>query len=453
MTGIPDALGRPVSRRRLLSAAAFVATAAGSAGLLAACGGDGDPERAGTSGSGDGTVSWQSWSNGPAEGQQHQQFSDDYAKMTGTKVTYQVVAGNYLAKMLDQFADGSAPDAFYIADSSLAKLIDNHSVQPLDDYLSQPDVALKFDDTFSGLSRWCKGLDGKIYGIPVDCSPKVMWFNKVILDDAEVSTDPATAFDSGTWTQDACGEMFSRVRASGKRAAVLENNWFDTLSWLTTFGGTTFDDAGKSIVDADDKSRSAGAWLLEQLKSGNIVYGSTLPKGQPPNSLFYSGQLATLGYGRWELPNLVKLPKSRMRYDIAPFPSEDGKTVAPVGVYTAAMAVNGNAKNKEGALKFLAYYCGAEGMRARLTAGDGPGSAVPSRSGLDNTVTADSNPPHAKFFLAAARNGYAMPLVLARDPGKLAELGAMLDSMLKPEPLKTLTTNTFLTTYANFLNA
>lgn len=453
MTGIPDALRRPVSRRRLLGSAALAATAVGSAGLLVACTGDGAPEKAGSSGTGDVAVSWQSWSNGPAEGQQHQKFSDDYTKMTGTKVTYQVVAGDYLAKMLDQFAAGSAPDAFYVADTSLAQLVGNQSLQALDDYLARSDVALKFDETFPGLSQWCKGLDGKVYGIPVDCSPKVMWFNKVVLDAADVSIDPAESFDAGNWTQDACGELFSQVRASGKRAAVLENNWFDTLSWFTTFGGTVFDDNGKSIVDTDEKSRSAGAWLLEQLKSGNIVYGSTLPNGQAANTLFYAGQLATLGYGRWELPNLAKLPKSRMRYDIAPFPSEDGKTVAPVGVYTAAMSVNGNANNKDGALEFLAYYCGADGMRARLTAGDGPGNAVPSRSGLDDTVTADDDPLHAEFFLRAAKNGYAMPLVLARDPDKYAGFAKMLDSMLAPEPLRTLTTDTFLTTYASFLNA
>jgi multiple sugar transport system substrate-binding protein len=429
---------------------------ASSGALLSACGGGTSGGAGGTSSGGakgGGTVSWESWSNGPGEGEQHKQFSADYQKKTGTKIVYQIVAGSYLAKILTQLAGGSAPDAFYVGDGDMAKLIESKAIEPLDDFLATPDAGLKFEDTYPGLGQWCKGTDGKVYGIPVDCNPKVMWFNKVVLTAAGVSQDPGAAFDAGAWTQQACTDMFTKITQSGKRAAVVENNWFDTVSWLTGFGGKAFDDKGKAVFDTDEKSKVAGAWLIEQFKNGNIVYGGTLPKGQAANALFYAGQLATLGYGRWELPNVAKLPKSRMDYDIAPLPSEDGKTVAPVAVYTAAMSVNAKAKNKEGAEKFLAYYCGAEGMKIRLTAGGGLGNAVPSRTGLDDTVTASNNPPHAKIFIESAKNGYAIPVILARNAEKIAKLPAMLDTMLLPDPLKSLTADKFLTTYANFLNA
>jgi multiple sugar transport system substrate-binding protein len=350
-------------------------------------------------------------------------------------------------------AGNTAPDAFYVGDSDISKVIESGSLEPLDDFLAKPDAGIKLSDTYPGLQKFVKGKDGKAYGIPVDCNPKVMWFNKVLLTAAGVSQDPGAAFDAGAWTQQACTDMFAKITQSGKRAAVVENNWFDTLSWLTTFGGKAFDDSGKAIFDTDEKAKAAGAWLVEQFKNGNIVYGGTLPKGQAANALFYAGQLATLGYGRWELPNVDKLPKSRMDYDIAPLPSEDGKTVAPVANYSAAMSVNTKAKNKDGALKFLAYYCGEEGMKARLTAGGGLGNAVPSREGLDDTVTSGGKPAHAKIFLESAKNAYAVPAVLAQNPEKSAKFGAMLDSMLLPDPLKSLTADKFLSTYANYLNA
>jgi hypothetical protein len=82
---------------------------------------------------------------------------------------------------------------------------------------------------------------------------------------------------------------------------------------------------------------------------------------------FYAGQLATLGYGRWVLPNLKKL-KGDVDYDIAPLPSEDGKTVMPVGIYTAAMAVNAKAKDKDAALRFLGDFVNVPVIRPpRLT--------------------------------------------------------------------------------------
>ena len=448
MSDTRDAPSRVVSRRRLLATSALaVFSVAGSGALLSACGGATLPSGAGSGEKTGGTVTWGSWAN-PGDAERFKKYSADYQTKTGTKVIYQVVSGDYLAKLLTQLSGGSAPDAFYVGDTQMAKLIESNVLEPLDTYLASPDATVKFADTYPGLSKWCKSTDGKIYGIPVDCNPHAFWFNKKVLTAAGVAQDPAAAFEAGAWNQAAVTDLLTKVKAAGKKGATLESNWFDIFSWVTTFGGTAFDDSGKAVFDTDPKAKAALEWLIEQVKSGNMTYGGSLPKGQGVDALFYTGQLATLGYGRSVLPNLKKL-KSTVDYDIAPLPSEDGKTVMPVAIYTKAMSVNAQAKDKDAALRFLGDFVNADGQKARLSGG---GNAVPSRAGLDDIVTEGNDPPHAKLFTEIAKNGYATPLLLARSPVKSNDFSNIMDSLLLPNNITATTADSFATKLAAFLN-
>lgn len=449
MSDTRDAHSRVVSRRRLLATSALAAfSGAGSGALLSACGAGTSPSATGSWAKRGGAVAWASWAN-PGEAERFETYSADYQAETGTKVSYQVVSGDYLAKLLTQLSAGTAPDAFYVGDTQMAKLIESNVLEPLDTYLASPDATVKFEDTYPGLSTWCKSTDGKIYGIPVDCNPHAFWFNKKVLTAAGVTRDPAAAFDAGAWNQGAMTDLLAKVQAAGKKGAALESNWFDICSWITTFGGTAFDESGKAVFDTDPKAKAALEWLIEQVKNGNMTYGGSLPKGQGVDALFYAGQLATLGYGRWVLPNVTKLKKT-VKYDIAPLPSEDGKTVMPVGIYTAAMSVNVKAKDKDAAHHFLGDFVNADGQTARLSGG---GNAVPSRAGLDDIVTDGNDPPHARLFTEIAKNGYATPQVLARDPVKAANFPNIVDSLLLPNNITAITADTFATKLAAFLNA
>jgi multiple sugar transport system substrate-binding protein len=448
MSDTRDASSRVVSRRRLLATSALAAfSRAGSGALLSACGRGTFPSGAGSGEKTGGTVTWGSWAN-PGEAERFKRYSTNYQAKTGTKVIYQVVSGDYLAKLLTQLTGGSAPDAFYVGDTQMAKLIESNVLEPLDTYLASPDATVKFEDTYPGLSKWCKSTDGKIYGIPVDCNPHAFWFNKKVLTAADVTPDPAAAFEAGAWNQNAMTDLLTKVKAAGKKGAALESNWFDVCSWITTFGGTAFDESGKAVFDTDPKAKAALEWLIDQIKTGNIIYGGSLPKGQGVDALFYAGQLATLGYGRWVLPNLKKLKKT-VDYDIAPLPSEDGKTVMPVGIYTAAMAVNAKAKDMDAALRFLGDFVNADGQKARLSAG---GNSVPSRAGLDDVVTEGNDPAHAKWFTEIAKNGYARPLILARSPVKSNDFSNIMDSLLLPNNITATTADSFATKLAAFLN-
>jgi multiple sugar transport system substrate-binding protein len=446
MTDSTNALrGATISRRRLLGSAGLAGAAVMA---LSACGNGSSGGPGGSAGGGGGgaggaggSLTWGSWAN-PGEGERFKQYSKEYQQKNGTAVTWQQVVGDYQSKLLTQLAGGTAPDAFYVGDSSMAPLVASGKLVDLTDYLNSPDSPTKPDSTFPGLIQWCKGAKGGLYGVPVDCNPKVFWFNKGLLEQAGVTTNPAAAFEAGSWNQAALDDLLTKMKGTGKRGMVVEANWFDFASLITTFGGTAFSEK-EAVFDQDPKALEILGWLFDHFKAGTITYGGSLPKGQGVDALFYGGQLATIQYGRWILPNLKKL--KNLQFDIAPMPSDTGKDVKPVAVYTAAMAVNTDAKNKDGALKFMANYVSVDGQRSRLSGG---GNAVPSQSGLDEVVTEGGLPEHGKYFLDVAAKGYAIPLVIARKAEVSTNLGTEMDKVIKGGA----DAKTFATKIAAFIN-
>jgi multiple sugar transport system substrate-binding protein len=440
VTDIKDAIGRNVSRRKFLTGIAAGAGLAASGGLLAACGGGstggpgGGAGGGGGGGAGSGSLTWANWAN-PGEAERFKKFSTDYASKNNVKVTYQTVTGTYATKMVTQLAGGSAPDAFYVGDDLMAKAIQSGSVLALDDYLASSDAAVKVADIYPGLLPWCKK-DGKIYGLPVDCNPKVFWFNKKMLATAGVTSDPAAMQEAGTWNQAALDDLLTKVKATGKRGLVFEANWFELCGWITALGGKAVDDKGNAIFDTDPKAVEIIGWILDHINAGTITYGGSLPKGQGVDALFYGSQLATITYGRWILPNVKKL--KNFEYDIAPLPSASGKDIAETAVYCAAMSVNAKAKDQAAALKFTGNFVNADGQKFRLSGG---GNAVPCINGLDDVVTEGNLPAHGAWFSEVAKKGYTTPQVLVENPTASTNFSANLNTLILSKPdAKTLAT-------------
>lgn len=432
MTEVKDALGRAVSRRSFLGTTALAGLGVAGAGtLLAGCGGGSGSGGSGGSGDGGkkeggGPITWANWAN-PGEAVRFKEFSADYTKQHGVQVTWQQVVGDYQPKIMTQLAGGAAPDAFYVNTEMMSTLISSNKAVALDDFLSSADSPVKVEDFHPGLMPWCKGEDGKLYGLPVDCNPLVVWYNKGMLTEAGVTEDPGASFAAGKWNQATFDDVLTKIKATGKRGIVVEAAWADFTSWITTWGGTAFDpDSGKCVWDTDPKAQEALAWLFDHFKAGTITYGGSLPKGQGAEQLFYAGQMAMVTKGRWILPNLKKL--KNLQYDLAPYPSPDGKTVMPVNIPVAAMSVQTGAKDKDASLMFLGRYCNADGQKFRLSGG---GNAVPAVSGLEDIVLEDNLPPGGKFFNEVAKVGYAIPLIIATNPKVATNIQPTIDAIIK----------------------
>jgi multiple sugar transport system substrate-binding protein len=445
-----DALVRNLSRRSFLGTGALAAGAVAATSVLTACGGGttGGPGGntgggGGGGGKGGGSVTWASWAN-PGEAERFKKYSADYQSKKGTKVTYQTVVEPYAQKIVTQLAGSAGPDAFYVGDNLMAKVISSGQVVDLSDYLSSADAAIKEADIYPGLMKWVKkdGTTG-VYGLPVDCNPKVFWFNKKLLTDAGVTQDPAAMQEAGTWNQAALDDLLTKVKASGKRGLLWETSWFDICGWITTFGGKAFDDKGKVIFDTDPKALEVLDWIFQHLGDETITFTGALPKGQNGDALFYASQVATVQFGRWILPNVKKL--KNFDYDIAPLPSASGKDISETAVYCAAMSVNSKSDDIETAKKFAGDFVSKEGQKFRLSGG---GNAVPCVNGIDEVVTEGNLPAHGKWFSDVAKKGYTTPQVLVENPEVASSYQAKLQALV----LAKTDYKTFATKAANLMN-
>ena len=195
-----DALGRTVSRRsfvgyhrtgrperRRRGDARRPVAAAAAAGRAAAPAEQGDA----ATGQG-GTVTW---GTGPTRARPSGsgEVSKDYEAEYQTKVTFQIVTGDYTAKLLTQLAGGSAPDAFYVNTEGMAKLIESKNIIDLTEFADKPDSPVKIEDFYPGLLPWCTGHGKGTYGLPVDCNPLVFWFNQDMLAAAGIEQNPVAA--------------------------------------------------------------------------------------------------------------------------------------------------------------------------------------------------------------------------------------------------------------------
>lgn len=434
-----SSFSRPVDRRTVMRAGLLGALGIAVTPALAACGGGSGGGQAAT-----GPVSWAAWAN-PGEAERYKDFAKELEKKLGTKVDFQAVVGDYQAKLLSQLAGGAAPDAFYVGDAQMAQMIQAKQVIDLSDYLDSANAAVKLDEFPEGLYQWCKPADGNgLYGLPVDCNPSVLWFNKDVLAAAGVTTDPVQQFEAGTWTPDALADALTKVRDGGKKGMIFSNWWFEWCGWVTTFGGVLFDDAGKAVFDTDPKAQEGLEWLFEQYRSGNMTYAGSLPKGQGADALFFAGQSAFVNVGRWILPSLKDL---KFGYDIAPLPSPSGKDIMPVPVATAAIAVNAKAKNPEKALELVGNYVNSEGQKFRLSNG---GNAVPSINGLEEIAGEGGVPANGKLFSDVVSKGYAIPVPMVANAKVATGWPTLADKLLK-DPATT--AKSFSTELAKFINS
>jgi len=359
-------------------------------------------------------VTWSSWGN-TGEVALLKQFSENYnSSQSAIKANYiPVPTDGYEAKLLTQLNGGTAPDAFYSGDATIATLIKNQSVLDLTELLSGDTSKSKPEDFAGDLWGPAQTADGRYFGVPVDCNPIVLWYNKKVLQDAGVTEMPADSYEAGTWNWDTFQSIVDQVIASGKRAFVSGNSIY---SWLTANGATIYKD-GQFVANSDPKALEAFSWVQENLEAEKFTFAGGLPQGQGEDVMFMSGQLAFTALGRWVLP--IFRQNDNLDCDIVPYPTNTGNKIEPASVAVAYWVINAATEHVDETFDFYTNFVSPEGQQARLSTG---GNAVPSIKGVEEIVTSDAEPEHAQYFLDARNVGYGPFREEAGTPGLINEL-------------------------------
>jgi multiple sugar transport system substrate-binding protein len=208
--------------------------------------------------------------------------------------------GQYAPKLLLMHISGRTPDAGYLDLSSGAVFIDNGVAADLAPYI-ESDERFRLDDYFANTVD-CFRRDGRIYGIPLDFTPMVMYYNKRLFDAAGV------AYPRDGWTWDEFVATAGRLTipaadASGPMKQYgmhFENVMPFWIVWLWNGGGDVLSPDGRRASGWLDGPRSVDAidFLLRLMYEHRIAPSlhETAALGQ---DLFRAGRAAMDVKGHW----------------------------------------------------------------------------------------------------------------------------------------------------------
>ncbi len=225
-------------------------------------------------------------------------------------------------------------------------------------------------------------IDGKIVAFPWRGAAYYTYYNKKLFEKAGIPT-PDTYVKNGTWTWDKFSEV-SKQLASGDGTVYGSSSYIWGVSQL-------FMEAQKlkPIISADGKIDYDGEILhwyklrkeLEEAKAMWPLIDMKVTKTHYSKQ-FYDGKAAMLLIGEW-FPGFMITGRDKNilvgfswnDWGITRLPS-DGKTYATIGTPTFNH-VTSYAKNKEAALRFIAWMGGPEGAKLAAEAGYLPALITP----------------------------------------------------------------------------
>ena len=388
--------------RRLLAVGAASAVMIG----LAACSGGGGA-------SDEHTVVWSTWGT-PEELTRFEEFNDEFMKRhPDITVELQPVASysDYHSKLLAQLTSNTAPDVFYIGDDKIGQFVDAKVLAPLTKLMESDASQTHPDDFFPGLFGAAEQ-DGEIFAAPNDSNPDVLWYDKQALAAAGITEDPAALAEDGEWTTEKYLEMNDKLAAAGLTGSMFWNYWATHYSWISSQGGTAYDDSGAFVGNDDATTVDAVDTLGRYFQDGTFVVADSMPEGAGADSVFVTHKAGFFSQGRYTI-GTVESAGEQDSYDIVRWPTPDGQA-APTGVATSYLAINGKTKAKDAAFTFWTEFLSAEGQVFRLQGG---GNAVPSIKGADEVVLEDGYPAHAQTFLDMRDIGFEDYAAEAVVPG------------------------------------
>ncbi|WP_085522961.1 ABC transporter substrate-binding protein [Tuberibacillus sp. Marseille-P3662] len=373
------------------------------------------------------TLKMSAWGN-PEELKVYQRGVDAFMeKNPNIKVEIiPIPSDSYEQKLMTELSGGKGPDVFYVGDATMAKLAKNQSVISLTDFMKTSDSYTK-DDLYSDGLWGAAKQNSKIYGIPVDCNPLVLYYNKKLFKELGIKS-PQEYFEENDWNWETFKKVTGKFKDAGKYGFVQDSAYGTMASWVWSNGGLVYDKEGNYVLDTNKKAQEAIQYINGLVQDGRAIYAGSLPKGQGLEAMFMSRQVGMVAAGRWLTPLFSK--NGSLEFDYIYWPTNTDEKYNPVQIPTAYLSVNANTEHQKAAKKFVTFYTSKMGQKTRLSQA---GNAIPSVKGINDVVLENAKVEHADYLLKGRQNGVAngSPRLFAGNvPGLQQDMSDIYDLML-----------------------
>ncbi len=336
-------------------------------------------------------------------------------------------SGEYVQKMLLNFVAGTQPDVMVLDASSAAVFVENGLLQDLTPFI-QKDAQMQLQDYFPNVVDIDRRGD-KLYAIPGDFTPMVMYYNKDLFDQAGVP------YPKAGWHFEKFLETAQRLTTPERQYGFVFSNWMPGwVMWLWNNGGDVLSPDGKvaaGYFDSPANVHTVG--FLRDLIKKHRVAPSLSEVASMGVDLFANGQAAMTISGHWSMVGYKNAPKDsegkpkidwkRLGVVELPHNTPQGHTV----MYEAGFAIPKGAKHPDLAWELVKMWTGYR-LQSQYNAS---GIAICARKDVSQERAAD---PIEREFLAIVPQ--ARPPWGARVEGYEAveRIGkSMMDSVLNTE--------------------
>lgn len=258
--------------------------------------------------------------------------------------------GQYRPKLIMEHVAGVAPDVASIDMSSGADFVNNGLLMDLRPFIEKdPDFKPSdfFDNLWSIASR-----DGRIYAVPLDFTPMVMYYNKQLFDQAGVPYPR----DGWTWDEfrDTCRKL--TIRKPGVARPVQWGFYFENempywITWLWSGGGDVLSPDGSRASGYFDGEKSVQAVeFLTDLVLNDRTASHPRDRAALGLNFFLKGLAALDLRGHWMM---IDYRAAGLDVGVTTIPTRDGKPTTVM--YVTGLSIMQQCKHPELAWAYVKY--------------------------------------------------------------------------------------------------
>ncbi len=265
------------------------------------------------------------------------------------------LGGERYQKLLTLIGGGNAPDLLYVNEWTVA-LAERNVLEPLDDYIAQ-DTDFNIDDFYESLLPQAT-YEGKIYSIPQEVSPYVIYYNKDMFDRAGVE------YPTMDWEVEEFFEKAKQLTDPEKKEFGYQHyiGWQDQwMQWINRAGMHELFTSDLKSTNYGTPEALAGLRVLRRMTVEDKISpnpASISAMGKSFDGLFRNQKVAMFASGLWILPPFDKDPLD-FKWDIVKVPKDINRDTK-AGILN--WAISSNSKLKEESWDVLKFFVSKDGM-------------------------------------------------------------------------------------------
>lgn len=320
-------------------------------------------------------------------------------------VLEQIPSDQYEQKIMVETAAGQAPDVQIAREASFSYFANRGLYLDLTPYLRQA----RYDLTAfypAILNHW--KLNGKLYALPREFTPVVLYYNRDAFDRAGI------AYPNENWTWDDFVKAAKKLTVTKDGKTVQWGTFM--VPWDALYLPLIFE-AGGQLISKDGSKAMLTSKPVEdafQFAKDLIYKYHVAPPLSEANSYgwingFAQQKFAMIFQGRWATPTYQAIKD--FHWDVAPMPHEKKRATV---LYTTGFAVSKQTRAPKEAARLVMFLASTE---AQKTWGGPDALVVPANRSVaesSNFITPAVEPEHDEVFLSeASKYGVLAPQTLS----------------------------------------